>query len=134
MNANDLINQVIEHANNINTDIAAFCAAEMKAGSNNTPETVQVTAYDILYKWLEMNCKEARREALNNIPNGHVWQTSDLTVYEKTEAATATLKLDDYRHQVKRTGRNGEDRKGYTPLAEKRAAELGYTTAKAAAL
>jgi hypothetical protein len=134
MDANQLILKVSEHAAALNADIAAFCAAEMSAGSNNTSDTVQVTAYDILYKWLEMNCKDARREALNNIPDGHVWQTSDLTVYEKTAAATATLKLDDYRYQVKRTGRNGEDRKGYTPLAEKRAKELGYTTAKSVAL
>ena len=134
MNANDLIIKISEHSKAINEDIAEFCAAEVNAGRNNTSDTAKVTAYAILYKWLEMTCKEDNRECIARIPNDHTWQASDLTVHAKSESPTAVLKLADYKYNIARTGRNGEDRKGYVAFSEKKAADLGYVTAKSAAL
>jgi len=71
---------------------------------------------------------------MNALSDDVHWQASDLTVYEKVAATQIITKIDDYKSTIKRTGRIGEDRKGYTALAEKRAVELGLTTPKAASL
>ena len=131
MNAIELRAKIEAHAVAIQEDIDAFCAAEVAAGGGNTPSTAYVTATDILYKYLEMGFKDTRRENINLVPTNYTWQASDLVVYQKSDATMINLKIEDYSSKIARTGRHDEDRKGYIPLAEKTAADMGYTTPKA---
>lgn len=133
MNAHDFIVKVAAHTAEINKTLEEFLSTEQVHGGNNL-SSAKVTAYDILYKYLWAPYREDNREALSDLAVGSDWQASDLTVFEKTESTTAVIKLGDYSSKVARTGRVGEDRKGYIPLAEKRAKELGYTTAKEASI
>ena len=133
MHAHDFIKKIVEHAEDINKTLVEFLQTEQVTGAN-TLDTAKITAYDIIYKYMLVAYKNDNREASKALPDKCFWQASDLTVFEKAEAKVAVLKLEDYKYQISRTGRVGEDRTGYIPLAEKTAAELGFTTPKAAAL
>lgn len=133
MNAQQLIEKMIGHAESINEDLTQFLRAESIAPGNNV-DTAKITAYDIMYKYLMKPYNEDKRAATEALSDDIHWQASDRTVYEKVPATQIITNIAEHKSTVKRTGRIGEDRKGYTALAEKRAAELGYTTPKAASL
>jgi len=133
MNAQQFIEKMVEHAGSLNEDLTKFLQAESQVPGNNA-DTAKITAYDIMYKYLMKPYNEDKREAMNALNDDVSWQASDCTVFEKVPATQIITNIDDHKSTVKRTGRVGEDRKGYTALAEKRAVEMGYTTPKAAAL
>ena len=133
MNAQQLKERMVAHAVAINEDLTQFLQAESQAVTNDL-NTAKVTAYDIMYKYLMMNYNLDKREAMEALNDDINWQASDKLVYEKVAATQIITNIADYKSTIKRTALKDEDRKGYTALAEKRAAELGYNTAKAASL
>jgi hypothetical protein len=142
MDAYTFANRMAAHNQAIQKDLSAFLAAEVNfIGANNlnlnTEHTAKLTAYDIMYKklWLEhATDKREASAALGEQQGAAAWQASDLIVYTHAPASTAVLKLDDYKQTLSRTSRIDEDRKGFTPLSEKKAFEMGYVTQKAASL
>lgn len=142
MDAYTFADKMAAHSQAIQKDLEAFLAAEVNfIGANNlnlnTEQTAKLTAYDIMYKklWLEhATDKRGASAALGEHRGAAAWQASDLTVYTHAPASTVVLKLDDYKQTLSRTARIDEDRKGFTPLSEKKAAEMGYVTQKAATL
>lgn len=121
---------LIELAGHLNAALEEFMIDEQKA-TNNEASQLQATANDILYKYMIYPYAEFGQEAKNNLTVGSNWQSSEGLVYMVKDSPTAIIKLNQYLKTISRTARPQEDKKGYVPLAEKTAKEMGYTTAKA---
>jgi len=129
-----LMGRLLGHIEAINKDLSLFMADEYE-NTKNTAAQVEVTAYDILYKYLQYPYSGFARAAQDKLTSGDHWQSSEGVVYENiaaTDSTMATVRVRDYMHQLKRSGRVGEDRKGYLPLSDVRAIELGYVPPKKA--
>jgi hypothetical protein len=125
----ELINKAIAMRDEMDKAFDEFMKKEI-AERGVTEAQAAVTGHDIIYKYLWHDFKEDIREALTDIPHGEHWQASDGVVYMKEKGEMINLKIVDYEHKVKRSGRVGEDRKAYLPLSDKKAEELGYVPPK----
>ena len=124
-----LMEQLVAANSIISSALESFLQAETLS-TGCTVEQANIVAADLLNKFVRYPLKEQSREACAGIEKDKHWQASDGTVYMTTEASTIILNTKDYLHSYSRTQRPGEDRKGFTPFAKKKAEELGYKLPK----